>query len=148
MSSGRPPIEDLEARIGHIFSDKTLVRDALTHVSALGVGRRGQTYERLEFLGDRVLGLAVAEMLFEKFPRAEEGEMSRRFADLVRKETCANVARHWGVGPHLHLGPSEQRAGGRDRTAILGPDMPETTWRYEVDAARGSCCSRRRTNRA
>jgi ribonuclease-3 len=89
-------------------------------VSALGVGRRAQTYERLEFLGDRVLGLAVAEMLFEKFPRAEEGEMSRRFADLVRKETCANVARHWGVGPHLHLGPSEQRAGGRDRTAILG----------------------------
>ena len=53
-----------------------------------GAARRAQTYERLEFLGDRVLGLAIAELLFEKFPRAEEGEMSRRFADLVRKETC------------------------------------------------------------
>jgi ribonuclease-3 len=120
MGSGRPPIEDLEARIGHVFSDKTLIKGALTHVSALGTARRAQTNERLEFLGDRVLGLAIAELLFEKFPKAEEGEMSRRFADLVRKETCANVARRWDVGPHLHVGPSEVRSGGRERTTILG----------------------------
>ena len=120
MGAGRPPIEELEARIGHVFSDKALIKGALTHVSALGTARRAQTNERLEFLGDRVLGLAIAELLFEKFPKAEEGEMSRRFADLVRKETCANVARRWDMGPHLHLGPSEMRSGGRDRTAILG----------------------------
>lgn len=119
-AGGRPPVEELEARIGHTFKDKSLLKWALTHVSAVSASKRNTTYERLEFLGDRVLGLAIAELLFEKFPKAEEGEMSRRFADLVRKETCANVARQWGVGPHLYLGPSEIRSGGRDKTAILG----------------------------
>lgn len=117
---GRPPIGDLEASLGHVFADKSWLKRALTHVSALGAGKRGHTYERLEFLGDRVLGLALAELLFARFPEAEEGEMSRRFAELARKETCAEAARAWNVGPHLHLGPSEMRSGGRDKTAILG----------------------------
>lgn len=118
--NGRPPIEELEASLGHTFAQRDLLKWALTHVSAVGSAKRTQTYERLEFLGDRVLGLAVAEVLFDRFPKAEEGEMSRRFADLVRKETCAEVARAWNVGPHLHLGPSEMRSGGRSKTAILG----------------------------
>ena len=118
--TGRPPVEELEASLGHTFNDRALLKWALTHVSAVGVAKRGQTYERLEFLGDRVLGLAISELLFERFPNAEEGEMSRRFADLVRKETCAEVARAWGVGPHLYLGPSEMRSGGRNKMAILG----------------------------
>lgn len=118
--NGRPPVEELEASLGHTFADRAVLKWALTHVSAVGVAKRAQTYERLEFLGDRVLGLAISELLFERFPKAEEGEMSRRFADLVRKETCAEVARAWGVGPHLHLGPSEMRSGGRAKIAILG----------------------------
>ena len=120
MSAGRPPIEALEVSIGHVFRDRSLLKWALTHVSAVGVAKRAQTYERLEFLGDRVLGLSISELLFETFPKAEEGEMSRRFAELVRKETCADVARAWGVGPHLYLGPSEMRSGGRSKIAILG----------------------------
>ena len=77
------------------------------------------SYQRLEFLGDHVLGLAVSDMLFRAFPRANEGELSRRLADLVRKETCADVARELDLGPALKLGTSEVNAGGRLRTAIL-----------------------------
>src|SRR5574337_537504 len=89
----------LQERIGYRFSDPAMLSRALTHVSALPASqaqRRVESYQRLEFLGDRVLGLAVAEMLFENFPGAEEGELSRRLADLVRKETCADLARDWG----------------------------------------------------
>jgi ribonuclease-3 len=70
-------------------------------------------------LGDRVLGLAIAEMLFAAFPKAAEGELSRRLADLVRRETCAEIALAWDVGPHLHLGSGEVRSGGRRNRTIL-----------------------------
>ena len=93
-------VEELETRIGHSFRDRQLIKRALTHVSALkSTSARVDSYQRLEFLGDRVLGLAVSEMLFANFPKAEEGELSRRLADLVRKETCADVAADWGAGP-------------------------------------------------
>lgn len=108
----------LEARIGHSFADKTLIAAALTHVSAAN-GPKRITYQRLEFLGDRVLGLVVSEMLYESFPEAEEGELSRRLAALVRKESCAEVALEWGVQAHIRLGDSE-RAAGAVKTAILG----------------------------
>ena len=88
----------LETTIGYRFRDKVLLERALTHISALkGQGRTG-SYQRLEFLGDHVLGLAVSEMLFEAFPKAEEGELSRRLADLVRRESCADVARAIDLG--------------------------------------------------
>ncbi|MGE3991495.1 MAG: ribonuclease III [Pseudorhodoplanes sp.] len=109
----------LETTIGYKFRDKALLERALTHISALkGQGRTG-SYQRLEFLGDHVLGLAVSEMLFEAFPKAEEGELSRRLADLVRRESCADVARAIDLGASLRLGASEVRAGGRSRIAIL-----------------------------
>lgn len=108
----------LEARIGHRFGDESLITAALTHVSA-ATGQRRVTYQRLEFLGDRVLGLVVAEMLYDAFPEAEEGELSRRLAALVRKESCAEVALEWGVQAHIRLGESEKSAGAA-RTAILG----------------------------
>jgi ribonuclease-3 len=116
----RPAIEELETAVGHVFANRDLLARALTHVSATPTGQRGQTYQRLEFLGDRVLGLAVADMLCRLFPEADEGELSRRLADLVRKETCADVARDWDAGSHLRLGGSEARSGGRDKTALLG----------------------------
>jgi ribonuclease-3 len=109
----------LETTIGYRFRDKALLERALTHISALkGQGRTG-SYQRLEFLGDHVLGLAVSEMLFEAFPKAEEGELSRRLADLVRRESCADVARSIDLGDSLRLGASEIRSGGRSRIAIL-----------------------------
>src|SRR6201999_1281550 len=88
----------LEARIGHKFADSALLVTALTHVSALKPSRkRGDSYQRLEFLGDHVLGLIVSDMLYRAFPSADEGELSKRLADLVRKESCADVAKTLGL---------------------------------------------------
>ena len=111
-------VSALEARIGHTFADSGLIAAALTHVSAAN-GSRRETYQRLEFLGDRVLGLVISEMLYEAFPLAEEGELSRRLADLVRKESCAEVALEWGVQAFVRLGDSERQTGAA-KTAILG----------------------------
>lgn len=110
----------LEVRIGYRFADNALLDHALTHISALGGARnRSSSYQRLEFLGDHVLGLVVSDMLFRAFPRADEGELSRRLADLVRKEACADVAQSIELGPAIRLGASESNAGGRSRVAIL-----------------------------
>jgi ribonuclease III len=108
-------IGPLEARIEHKFANRDLADLALTHMS--GASSRLTSYQRLEFLGDRVLGLVVAEMLCVSFPSAEEGELSRRLADLVRRESCAEVAREWGVESHLRLGEGERQAVNKD--AIL-----------------------------
>ena len=110
---------ELESRIGYEFADKSLLVCALTHISALSGQSRAGSYQRLEFLGDHVLGLVVSDMLFRGFPKADEGELSRRLADLVRKETCAEVARAIDLGAAIRLGGSEANAGGRARTAIL-----------------------------
>jgi ribonuclease III len=110
----------LEESIGYEFADKALLDRALTHISALtGRGSRSGSYQRLEFLGDHVLGLVVSDMLFRAFPKADEGELSRRLADLVRQETCADVARAIDLGAVIKLGISEVNSGGRRRTAIL-----------------------------
>src|ERR1700739_970671 len=110
---------DLETRIGYEFADKSLLESALTHISALSGKSRAASYQRLEFLGDHVLGLVVSDMLFRAFAKAHAGELSRRLADLVRKETCAEVARSIDLGSAIRLGGSEANAGGRERTAIL-----------------------------
>jgi ribonuclease III len=110
----------LEERIGYRFTDATLLDSALSHISALkGSRNRAGSYQRLEFLGDHVLGLVISDMLFRAFPKADEGELSRRLADLVRKETCADIARIIDLGAAIRLGASEANAGGRTRPAIL-----------------------------
>jgi ribonuclease III len=109
----------LEERIGYHFADRDLLANALTHVSALPGKNRTGCYQRLEFLGDHVLGLIVSEMLYREFPQADEGELSRRLADLVRKETCAEIARSIDLGAALKLGSAESNSGGRKRPAIL-----------------------------
>ena len=111
----------LESRLGHTFADRELLARALTHLSAPATGgpARAQSYQRLEFLGDRVLGLIVAAMLYAAYAQASEGELSIRLAKLVRRETCADVAREWDVGPHVVLGQGEARGGGRKKEAIL-----------------------------
>jgi ribonuclease-3 len=109
----------LEKTIGYRFKDTDLRDRALTHISALKGQSRAGSYQRLEFLGDHVLGLTISEMLFAAFPKADEGELSRRLADLVRRESCADVARAIDLGPALKLGASEMRAGGQAKAAIL-----------------------------
>src|SRR5437588_9329265 len=109
-----------EQDICYRFKNPALLEQALTHISAItGARNRAGSYQRLEFLGDHVLGLVISDMLFRAFPKADEGEMSRRLADLVRKETCADVGRAIELGAAIRLGASENNAGGRGRTAIL-----------------------------
>jgi ribonuclease-3 len=110
----------LEERIGHRFADPKFLEHALTHVTGVSGGRkRTDSYQRLEFLGDHVLGLAISELLFRSFPKAEEGELSRRLADLVCKDACAEAALAMDLGPHIKFGSSEAQSGGRKKSAIL-----------------------------
>ncbi len=105
----------LEQRIGHVFTDQSLLDGALTHRSA-----RGRHNERLEFLGDAVLGLVVAEALYRGNPELQEGDLSRMRAALVRAETLAEVASELGLGELVILGPGEMKSGGHRRGSILG----------------------------
>jgi len=110
----------LEERIGYHFTDPSQLEVALTHISALrGARNRAGSYQRLEFLGDHVLGLVISDMLYRAFPKADEGELSRRLADLVRKETCTEIARSIDLGAAIRIGSSEHNAGARTRPAIL-----------------------------
>lgn len=112
-------IEIMERLIGYRFKNRDLAKNALTH-SSYGDGQRNSLdNERLEFLGDRVLGLLTAEMLYHHSEGAE-GEMARRLNALVRKETCANVARKIGLGDTLLISASEEKQGGREKNSILG----------------------------
>jgi ribonuclease-3 len=112
----------LERRIGHEFANRELLLTALTHASAVGdfAAPVKDSYQRLEFLGDRVLALVVSEMLLEAFPRAPEGELARRLTGLVRNETCAEVALSLDLGQAIRLGGGEAQSGGRQKAAILG----------------------------
>jgi ribonuclease-3 len=109
------------ARLGHDFSRPELLIRALTHASLATATRRDN--ERLEFLGDRVLGLVMAGAVLEADKDAPEGKLAPRFNALVRKETCADVARSIGLGEVLKLGRSEQISGGRRKDALLGDAM-------------------------
>ena len=121
-----PAGDDLAQMIGHVFSRPDLLTEALTHPSAVppvrGKARRRSPlrhYERLEFLGDRVLGLVIADMLWHRFEREPEGPMTRRMADLVRRETVARVALDIGLDRHLVLSPAEAAAGAARKPSIL-----------------------------
>jgi ribonuclease-3 len=105
MASRRPPLTSLEDRIGHRFAEPAHLERALTHITSLpGTPANGPHYQRLEYLGDRVLGLVIADLLYRSFPQASEGDLSRRLGHLVRRETCAEVARAWDVQPHVRAG--------------------------------------------
>jgi ribonuclease-3 len=128
----------LEARLGHKFADPELLDRALTHSSAIAPAKRvAQSYQRLEFLGDRVLGLVVADMLYRRFPKSPDGELNRAFVTLVRKEMCAAIARQLNLGPDLNLGESEARTGGADKDAILSDVMEGVIGAVYVDGGLG-----------
>jgi ribonuclease-3 len=114
-------LQAFAARLGHQFRTPELLLRAVTHAS-IGSPSRPDN-QRLEFLGDRVLGLAMAEALLEADPQASEGQLAPRFNALVRKETCAEVARALDLGQVLKLGRSEMLSGGRRKDALLGDAM-------------------------
>ena len=114
---------DLERRFGHRFADPLLLKRALTHSSLSGGGDPRRDLERLEFLGDRVLGLLTAEELWRRYPDFDEGDLAPRLNALVRKETCARAALHFGVGEHILMSEWEAESGGRTKKAILGDVM-------------------------
>lgn len=113
--------ERLEQLLGTSFSSAALLAEALVHDSYPNENPdfEGGTNERLEFLGDAVAGLVVADRLFHRFPDSAEGELTRLRAELVRGETFADVARRLRLGEYLLMGRGEEAAGGRDRTAVL-----------------------------
>ncbi|MGJ5620012.1 ribonuclease III [Sulfitobacter sp. MF3-043] len=111
-------LKAFEGRIGHRFAAPELLGRAVTHASMSSANRDDN--QRLEFLGDRVLGLVMAEALLTLDPSATEGQLAPRFNALVRKETCADVAREIDLGQVLKLGRSEMISGGRRKQALLG----------------------------
>ncbi|WP_445500573.1 ribonuclease III [Microvirga sp. G4-2] len=117
MARRKPNYDELLKKLEYQFQKPELLDEALTHVSAPKAS--GKSYQRLEFLGDRVLGLAIAATLYETFPSAPEGELSRRLAELVRRESCAEIAVAWDVGPYLKLGAGEAHSGERRNQTIL-----------------------------
>lgn len=114
-------LKAFEERLGHRFAQPALLVRAVTHSSMASATRDDN--QRLEFLGDRVLGLVMAEALLERDPAAEEGLLAPRFNALVRKEACADVAREIDLGAVLKLGRSEMLSGGRRKLALLGDAM-------------------------
>jgi ribonuclease-3 len=119
----------LAETLGHSFAEPELLREALTHPSAMAAGgrtgrraspaERSHGYERLEFLGDRVLGLVIAELLYAAFPREDEGALAKRLAALARRDTLARVATAVGLHDHLILSRAEAEAGGARNPALL-----------------------------
>ena len=118
-------IKDLEAAIGYRFQNISLVQNALTHSSYANERWHNSllSNERLEFLGDSVLGMLVADYLFRTFPDRPEGELTRMRADMVCEKTLAAAANRIGLGEHLLLGHGEERFGGRNRESILADAM-------------------------
>ncbi len=110
----------LEAILGHTFNRPDLLREALTHRSALHGRKRAQdSNERLEFIGDRVLGLLMAEWLAERFPHEQEGDLGHRLAHLVSRPVLASVAELIGLGAALSVAPGEARAGVKRLATVL-----------------------------
>jgi ribonuclease-3 len=112
------PLADLQLQLEHEFSDPGLLREALRHSSAEAAADRG-SYERLEFLGDAVLGHAIALLLFRRHPDADQGGLTRMKAQLIRSTTLARKARELGLGQLVELGRGEETLGGRERPALL-----------------------------
>ena len=114
-------LEDLSDVLQYAFRQPKLLIRALTHPSAVAdrEPRTERTYDRLEFLGDRVLAIAIARLLYEKFPEASSGDLARRFNELVRRETLAEVATELGLGPHIIMADADAATGGASNPAIL-----------------------------
>jgi ribonuclease-3 len=136
-------IKDLEEAIGYRFHDITLLQNALAHSSYANERWHNglMSNERLEFLGDSILGMNVADYLYRKFPDRPEGELSRMRADMVCEKTLAQVARQLGLGKHLQLGHGEEQGGGRERDSILADAVESVIAACYLDGGLVPACS-------
>ena len=134
MNAAQLKTARLQRAIGHEFADGTLLTLALTHRSA---GNRNN--ERLEFLGDSIVNHIIAEFLYQHFPDAREGEMSRMRAALVKGETLAEVARGLELGDHLTLGSGERKSGGHRRGSILADALEAVAGAILLDSDVDTC---------
>lgn len=126
-------IDSLMAGLGHDFARPALLETALTHPSAAVSGRDG-SYERFEFLGDRVLGLAIADLLMAKFPHEAEGDLARRHSRLVARPALAAVASGLGLGGHLRMAVGEAATGLRGNETVLADSMEAILGAIFLDA--------------
>ncbi len=124
----------LQQVLGYEFNDPSLLQLALTHRSASGTNN-----ERLEFLGDSIVNHVIAEALYQKFPRAREGDLSRMRAALVRGDTLAEVGRELGLGEYLKLGQGERKSGGHRRSSILADVLEAIAGAILLDSGTGRC---------
>lgn len=134
MAQTRPDRETLPAFAGHAFRDEVLLRQALTHRSA------GSPHnERLEFLGDALVNQFVAEALYVRWPKADEGALTRARAELVRESALAGIARELKLGERLVLGPGEMKTGGHRRDSILADALEALVAAIHLDAGFEAC---------
>ncbi len=132
-----PPLAKLEKKLGYQFQDPALLEQALTHRSC-----KGQHNERLEFLGDAILSLVIAEALFQHFPKAREGDLTRMRASLVKGVTLAEIAAELEIAQHLRLGPGELKSGGSRRESIQADAVEAVLGAIYLDAGM-ECCKGR-----
>jgi ribonuclease III len=126
--------EQLSRSLGHMFRNQGLLAQALTHRSAAPLHN-----ERFEFLGDALVNLIVAQALFERWPRADEGALTRARAELVRESSLAAIARAMDLGAHLTLGPGEMKSGGHRRDSILADALEAIVAAIHLDAGFEAC---------
>ena len=115
MTEHRGEYSELYDILGYEFKDSSLLREALTHPSLEGA----PNYQRMEFVGDRVLGLAIAAWMYELYPGIDEGGLASRHTNLVRREACTTVGNDIGLGRFIHMAKSSEDTGGRNRDTIL-----------------------------
>lgn len=130
-------LERLEKKLGYHFANKSLLEQALTHRSAAS-----HNNERLEFLGDSILNFTIGKALFDKFPKANEGELSRMRAALVKEHTLAVVARQFNLGEYLKLGAGELKSGGHRRESILSDCVEAIIAAIFLDSTMGQAVER------
>jgi ribonuclease-3 len=127
-------IDKLCRTLGYRFNDPRLIEQALTHRSA-----GGKNNERLEYLGDAILGFVIADELFSRFPDATEGQLSRLRSSLVKRDTLAKVAREFKLGDYLRLGQGELRSGGQSRDSILADGIEAIFASIYLDGGYKAC---------
>ncbi len=110
-------IKKIYDSISYEFNDEKILFDAVTHTTK--AKRKNLNFQRLEFLGDRILGLIIADILYKKFPNESEGDLTRRMHHLVNEDTLAKIARDIALNEHVRLSYNEEKTGGRDKSAVL-----------------------------
>ncbi|GAA6204216.1 MULTISPECIES: ribonuclease III [Thalassotalea] len=136
INSNALAINQLSKKLGYRFQEPTLLIQALTHRSA-----KGDHNERLEFLGDSILGFVIAETLYDKFPQENEGDLTRMRSSLVKGVTLAEVARGFNLGDYLILGPGELKSGGHRRDSILEDAVEAIIGAIYIDSDMATCKS-------